>query len=232
MDARKLETTRDTALKYVQRCTPACPSSTSCRFRRARRKLREGGKPCTHAPAWQTRFVLKVPRIYGSSLYTCASGTVAPRDLMQAANDTALIELLIDCGTWCQADWRALIEEASKAERPGPLNGRPRQSVAKNRSRSDGRRSMRLTERKRILIDLRRALYTGATSASPPAKNSLETDKENTYEVCGTTTPKRGCVNGRSAYAASRLERRIYTTQSDTPGNPRNWPGVAWASCP
>jgi len=138
MDARKLETTRETALDPVQRCTPACPSSTSCRFRHARRKLREGGKPCTHARAWHTRFALKVPRIYGCSVYTCASGTADPRDLAQAANDVALTELLIDGYKKCQADWRALIEEANKAERPGPLNGRPRQSVAKNRSRSDG----------------------------------------------------------------------------------------------
>ncbi len=181
MDAIKLETTRNTAIDPVQRCTPTCPSSTSCRFRHARRKLREGGKPCTHARAWHTRFVLKVPRIYGSSLYTSAilslaylrAGTAAPRDLLQAANDAALFELLIDSGTWCQADWRALIEEANKAERPGPLNGRPRQSVAQNRSRSDGRRSMRLTERKRILIDIHRALHHGAILASPPAQLSL-----------------------------------------------------------
>ena len=137
MDDRKLETTRDTALKYVQRCTPTCPSSTSCRFRHARRKLRERGKPCTHAPAWQTRFALEVPRIYGCSLYTCAYGTADPRDLAQAANDTALTELLIDSGTWRQADWRALIDEANKAERPGPGIRRPRPGVVKDRSGSE-----------------------------------------------------------------------------------------------
>ena len=167
MDARKLETTRKTAIDPVQRCTPACPSSTSCRFRRARRKLREGGKPCTHARAWYTRFVLEVER---------SSEGAAPIfafDLLQAANDAALLELLLDGCTKRQADLRAFAEEASKAERPGPLDGRPRQSVAKNRSRSDGRRSMRLTERKRILIDIRRAQHPGATFASPPAELSL-----------------------------------------------------------
>ena len=117
MDVRKLETTRDTALKYVRRCKPACPSSTSCRFRHARRTLREGGKPCTHARAWYTRFALKVPRIYGCSLYTSAilslaylrAGTADPRDLAQAANDTVLFELLLDRRTRCQADWRAFV---------------------------------------------------------------------------------------------------------------------------
>ncbi len=191
MDTRKLETTRDTALKYVQRCTPSCPSSTSCRFRRARRKLREGGKPCTHARAWYRRFVLEVERVYGCSVYACDAGTAAAFDLLQAANDTALTELLLDGFKKCQAASSAFAEEASKALRPGPLNGRPRQSVAKNRSRSQGPSSMRLTERKRILIDLRRALHLGATFASSPAHLSLtelmETvlavGKENTYDL-------------------------------------------------
>ncbi len=173
MDARKLETTRKTAIDPVQRCTPACPSSTSCRFRRARRKLREGGKPCTREVLPYTRFVLEVERIYGCSVYACAAGTATAFDLLQAANDAAPFELLLDRCTRCQADLRAFAEEASKAERPGPLNGRPRPSVAKDRSRSDGRRSMRLTERKRILIDIHRALHPGATCASPPAELSL-----------------------------------------------------------
>ena len=173
MDVTKLETTRNTAIDHVQRCKPACPSSTSCRFRHARRNLRERGKPRTHAPAWQTRFALKVPRTYGCSLYTCAYGTADPRDLMQAATDTALTELLLDSGTWRQADWRALIEEANKAERPGPGYRRSRHGVIKDRSGSEDRRSMRLTERKHILIDMRRAMHPGAPVASPPAHLSL-----------------------------------------------------------
>ena len=176
MDARKLETTRIAALQHVQRCTPTCPSSTSCRFRHARRKLRERGKPCTHARAWYTRFALKVPRIYGCSLYTCAFGTADPRGLAQAANDAVLFELLLDRRTRCQAGSSAFAEEASKALRPGPLNGRPRQRVAKNRSRSQGPSSMRLAERKHILIDIHRALHHGAIFASPPAHLSLDLD--------------------------------------------------------
>jgi len=177
MDARKLETTRDTATDHVQRCTPSCPSSTSCRFRHARRKLREGGKPSTHAPAWYTRFALKVPRTFGCSSYTCASGTADPRDLAQTATDVALTELLLDGFKKCQADWRALIDEANKAERPGPGFRRPRPGVVKNRSGSEDRRSMRLTERKHTLIDDRRAPHHGAIVASPPAHLSLTDSK-------------------------------------------------------
>ena len=177
MDVKKLETTRNTAIDHVQRCKPACPSSTSCRFRHARSNLRERGKPRTHAPAWQTRFALKVPRTYGCSLYTCAYGTADPRDLAQTANDAALFELLVNSGTWRQADWRALIEEANKAERPGPGFRRPRPGVVKNRSGSEDRRSMRLTERKHTLIDDRRAPHHGAIVASPPAYLSLTDSK-------------------------------------------------------
>ena len=173
MDDRKLETTRIAVLQHVQRCTPTCPSSTSCRFRRARRKLREGGKPSTHARAWYTRFVLEVERIYGCSVYACAAGPAAAFDLLQSANDAVLFELLLDRRTRCQAGSSAFAEEASKALRPGPLNGRPRQRVAKNRSRSQGPSSMRLTERKHTLIDIRRALHLGATFASPPDHLSL-----------------------------------------------------------
>ena len=52
---------------------------------------------------------------------------------------------------------------------------------------------MRLTERKHILIDIRRVQYTGATVASPPAHLSLtefgyvqtllEADKEDLYDT-------------------------------------------------
>ena len=173
MDARKLETTRNTAIDPVQRCTPSCPSSTSCRYRHARKKLREGGEPCTPEVLRDRWFALKVPRIYGCSLYTCASGTAAPRDLAEAANDAALIELLLDSGRKCQADSRALIEEANKAARPGPRIRRPRPGVVKNRSGSGVLPSMRLIERKRILIDIHRALHLGATFASPPDHLSL-----------------------------------------------------------
>ncbi len=179
MDARKLETTRKTATDPVQRCTPACPSSTSCWFRRARSKLREGGKPCTREILPHTRFVLEVERIFACAagtaapIYACDAGTAAAFDLPQSANDTVLFELLLERRTRFQAGSSAFAEEASKALRPGPLNGRPRQSVAKNRSRSLGPSSMRLTERKRILIDIRRALPLGATFASPPAHLSL-----------------------------------------------------------
>ncbi len=201
MDDRKLETRRIAALQHVQRCTPTCPSSTSCRFRRARRKLREGGKPCTREILPHTRFALKVPRTYGCSLYPRAilslaylrAGTADPRDLAQTANDVALFELLLDGFKKCQADWRALIEEANKAERPGP--------ALRNRSGSEDRRSMRLTERKRILIDIRRALHHGATFASPPAHLSLikktGTDSSKALEESGdVSVPAFGNTQG------------------------------------
>ena len=218
MDARKLETTRIAALDHVQRCTPTCPSSTSCRFRRARRKLREGGKPCTHARAWYTRFALKVPRIYGCSLYTCAFGTADPRGLAQAANDAVLFELLLDRRTRCQADWRALIEEANKAERPGPLYGSPRQSVAKNRSRSEDRRSMKLSERKHIFIDIRRSQHPEATYTSPPEHLSLMQTVLNLDSAVerGCRVHSLGAVDALSgSIAFSRFlqyARRIYMT--------------------
>ena len=194
MDDRKLETRRIAALQHVQRCTPTCPSSTSCRFRRARRKLREGGKPCTREILPHTRFVLEVERVYGCSVYACDAGTAAAFDFLQSANDTVLFELLIDRRTRFQAGSSAFAEEASKALRPGPLNGRPRQTVAQNRSRSLGPSSMRLAERKHILIDLRRALHHGATFASPPAHLSLTELMETVVPVSYThltlpTTP-------------------------------------------
>ncbi len=176
MDARKLETTRKTAIDHVQRCTPACPSSTSCRFRRARRKLREGGKPCTRQIR-HSRFVLEVERS------SEGAAAIYAFDLLQAANDTVLFELLLDRRTRCQAGSSAFAEEANKALRPGPQNRRKRGltqetclspvSMADRRSRSGVLRSMKLTERKRILIDIRRALHLGATFASPPGHLSL-----------------------------------------------------------
>ena len=181
MDVEKLEKIRNAAIDHVQRCTPSCPSSTSCRYRRARKTLREGGKPCAREILRYRRFALEVTQ--GQTAF----------DLLQTANDTALTELLLDGFKKCQAASSAFAEEASKALRPGPLNGRPRQSVAKNRSRSQGPSSMRLTERKRILIDLRRALHHGATFASSPAhlsltdstiiQTALEVGKENIYDT-------------------------------------------------
>ena len=209
MDDRKLETTRSTAIDPVQRCTPSCPSSTSCRFRRARRKLRERGKPCTHARAWQTRFALKVPRIYGCSLYTCASGAADPRDLAQAANDAALTELLLDGGTWCQADWRALIEEANKAEQPGPDGHRSRPGVTRTDFRPEVGVLMRLMRRKNKLINRCRAFRQAATDASSPE------------QLSGTATPKRGCVNACAAGTSASAARPIPIHQTQNP-NPQN----------
>ena len=173
MDTRKLETIRITALHHVQRYNLAYPSSTSCQYRHARRKLREGGKPSTHARAWYTRFVLEVERIYSSSVYACSAGTAAAFDLLQAAIDAALLDLLIDGCTRRLAGCRAFVEEANKAMRPGPQNRKPRHGVAKRRSRSDGYQSMKLIERKHIFIDISRSQHPEATCASPPAELSL-----------------------------------------------------------
>ncbi len=183
MDAKCLETIRITALEHVQRCTPTCPSSTTCRYGHERSLLRFS-EPSIPQVLRDCRFASKVARIYGCSAFA------APFDLVEPANDAALIELLLDGCTKRQAGSRALIEEANKANRPGPNNGRPRPSVAKNRSRSQGPSSMRLTERKRILIDIRRALHLGATFTSPPAHLSLETGQEDIYDMtCVAQTP-------------------------------------------
>ncbi len=204
MDTRKLETIRITALHHVQRCTPTYPSSTSCQYRHAHRKLREGGKPCTHARAWYTRFVLEVERIYSCSVYACAAGTAAAFDLLQAAIDAALPELLIDRCTRRLAGSSAFVQEANKALRPGPLNGRPRPSVAKNRSGSDGQRSMRLTERKRILIDIRRSQHPDATYASPPVHLSLTAPNLDLVVECGCRVHflgALGALGGSNAFS-------------------------------
>ena len=178
MDAKRLGTTRNTAPRRVQRCTQSCLLSATCRHWHERSLLRFS-EPCTPEVLRDRRFVLEVERRREDA------AAIYAFDLIGAANDVALTELLLDSGKKCQADSRALIEEANKAERPGPLNGSPRQSVAKNRSRSDGQRSMRLTERKRLLIDFRRAPHHGAISASPPAHISLTQTaaKENTYDI-------------------------------------------------
>ena len=228
MDARKLETTRDTALDHVQRCTPTCPSSTSCRFRRARRKLREGGKPCTHARAWYTRFALEVPRIYGCSLYTCASGTAVPRDLAEAANDAALLELLIDSGKRCQADSRALIEEANLAAQPGPGDrnrGLTQAKLPKGAetclyplsSRPEVGVLMRLTRRENKLINRCRAFRQAATDASSPEELPLAEFMQHVWEIGGQDIhdaikesnpdlPDDWCLPGQSRFIRPKPE--------------------------
>jgi len=107
MDTKNLETIRLAALKHVQRCTPTCPSSTTCRFRHKRKHLRNG-EPCMHEFLHYRRFVLEVTQ--GQTAF----------DLMQAATDAALLDLLIDGCKKRLADWRALVEEANLAEQPGP----------------------------------------------------------------------------------------------------------------
>ncbi len=179
MDDRKLETTRDTALRHVQRCTPACPSSTSCRFRHARRKLREGGKPCTHARAWYRRFVLEVERIYGCSAFAAAF------DLLQAAADAALLDLLVDRCARRLAVSSAFIEEANEALRPGPAGRRSRPGVTKTDHRPEVNMLMRLMRRKNKLINTCRALRQDATDASSPEQPSLAEFMQGIMEIGG-----------------------------------------------
>jgi len=158
MDTKSLEMIRITALKHVQRCTPTCPSSTTCRYRHERKTLRNGG-PCTHAPAWYRRFVIEVTR--GSE----AAAPIYAFDLMHAATDAALLDLLIDRCTQRLAGHEAFIEEANKATRPGP--------AATSTLRPEVNLLMRLIRRKHKLIDKCRALRHDATDASPPAEPSL-----------------------------------------------------------
>ena len=216
MDTKRLETIRFTALDHVQRYNLACPSSTTCRSRHERSLLRLR-EPCTREVLRDRRFVLEVTR--------CSEGAAATYafDLLKAAIDAALLELLIDPCKKRLAGSRAFVQEANKAIGPGPQNGRPRQSVAKNRSKSDGHRSMRLTERKRILIDIHRALYLGAISASPPdylslIQTLLEIAKEDIYDiarydVCGTDAkfplpPCRGVVFNEAGWERARVRVR------------------------
>ncbi len=156
MDDRKLETTRDAALDHVQRCTPSCPSSTSCRFRRARSKLREGGKPCTREVLRYRRFVLEV------------TGDKTSFDLIQAAADAALLDLLVDRCARRLAASSAFAEEASKALRPGPGGRRSRPGVTNTSHRPEVNMLMRLIRRKNMLINTCRALRQDATDTSSP----------------------------------------------------------------
>jgi len=178
MDTKRLETIRITALQHVQRYNLAYPSSTTCRSWHERSLLRYGD-PCTPKSLWDTRFAFKVTR--GSE----GAVPIYMFDLLQAAIDAALIELLIDGCKKRLADCRAFVEEANKAMRPGP--------ALKNRSRSGVLRSMKLTERKHIFIDISRSQHPEATCTSPPAELSLadfrfmqsvlELDKEDIYDI-------------------------------------------------
>ena len=184
MDARKLETTRDTALDHVQRCTPTCPLSTTCRFRHGRRKLRYG-EPCTQEVLQFKRFVLEVTHDSDGAAPTYAF------DLMQAAMDAALLDLLVDSCKKRLADWRAFVEEANEAEQPGPDGRRSRSDVAKTDFRPEVGVLMRLIRRKNKLIDRCRALRQAATDTSSPAEPSLcefmqgvmEVGKEDIYKA-------------------------------------------------
>ncbi len=208
MDARKLETTRDTALRHVQRCTPSCPSSTSCRYGHERSLLRFR-EPCTPEVLRDRRFVLEVERRREDA------AAIYMFDLIGAANDAVLFELLLDRRTWCQADSRALVEEANLAEQPGPDGCRSRPGVATTDFRPEVGVLMRLMRRKNKLIDKCRAFRQAATDASSPD------------HLSGTATPKRGCVNacaslslaclraGTSASAARPIP--IHQTQTRTP---------------
>jgi len=197
MDDRKLETTRDTALKYVQRCTPACPSSTSCRFRRARRKLREGGRPCTREVLRYKRFVLEVTQ--GQTAF----------DLLQAANDAALLDLLVDRCARRLAASSAFVEEANEALRPG--------SAAKTSHRPEVNMLMRLMRRKNKLIDKCRALRQDATDTSSPEDLPLATRMQMVWEIGGQQIHDAGkegnpdlpddwCFPGQSQYIRPKPE--------------------------
>jgi len=182
MDTKRLETIRITALDHVQRCRPTHPSSTTCRSRHERSLLRFR-EPCTRELLRYRRFASKVAR--GSE----GAAPIYAFDLIEAAIDAALFDLLIDGCKKRLAGYRAFVEEANKAMRPGPQNRIPRQPVANRRSRSDGYQSMKLTERKHIFIDIRRSQHPEATFASPPVQLSLAElnlaytiDKEDIYD--------------------------------------------------
>jgi len=177
MDTKKLETIRLAALKHVQRCIPTCPSSTTCRFRHKRKPLRNG-EPCMRELLHYRRFVLEVTR--GSD----GAVPIHAFDLMQAAMDAALLDLLIDRCTQRLAGFRAFVEEANKAIGP--------------RFRPEVNLLMRLIRRKHRLIDKCRALRHDATDTSPPAelplaqfmKGIMEIGKEDIYESVRHNDPE------------------------------------------
>ena len=174
MDAKKLEKMkiRVTALRHVQRCTPTCPSRTTCRFRHGRTKLRDG-EPCMCEVLQYKRFVLEVT--HGQTAF----------DLVQAAMDAALLDLLVDRCSRRLADWRALVEEANKAAQPGPEGRRPRPGVTKTDFRSEVGVLMRLMRRKNKLIDKCRALRQDATDASSPEELPLAEFMQQVWEIGG-----------------------------------------------
>ena len=175
MDAKSLETIRITAHDNIQRCRPTCPSSATCPYRHARKKKRNH-EPCTRELLRYKWFVSEV---------TQGSEGAAPRyafDLMQAAIDAALLDLLVGRCARRLAGYEAFVEEASKAIRPGP---------GAESLRPEVNLLMRLIRRKNKLIDKCRALRHDATDASPPEQLSLcefmqgvmEVGKEDIYEA-------------------------------------------------
>ena len=203
MDTKNLEKIRFTAIKHVQRCTPTCPLSTSCRFRHGRGKLRYG-EPCTQEVLQFKRFVLEVTHDSDGAAPTCAF------DLMQAAMDAALLDLLVDRCARRLADWRALIEEANEAEQPGPEGRRSRQSVARTDFRPEVGVLMRLMRRKNKLIDRCRALCQAATDASSPDGSYAEftqalweyggQDIHDAYKEANPDLPDDWCLPGQSRF--------------------------------
>jgi len=168
MDTKKLELIRNTAQQYVQRCRPTCPSSTTCRYRHERKKTRNH-ELCTRELLRYRRFVIEVTR--GHTAF----------DLLQAAMDAALLDLLVDRCARRLAVSSAFVEEANKANRPGP----------DTKNRPEVNMLMRLIRRKNMLIDKCRALRHDATHTSPPAQPSLcefmqsimEVGKEDIYKA-------------------------------------------------
>ncbi len=210
MDAKNLEKIRFTALKHVQRCTPACPLSTTCRFRHGRGKLRYG-EPCTQEVLQYKRFVLEVTQSSDGAAPTYAF------DLMQAAMDAALLDLLIDRCSRRLADWRALVEEANEAEQPGPGGRRSRSSVARTDFRPEVGVLMRLMRRKNKLIDKCRALRLAATDASSPEEPSLAEFMQGIMEIGGQdlhdvikesnpNLPDDWCLPGQSRFIRPKPE--------------------------
>jgi len=211
MDTKRLETIRITALQHVQRCRPTYPSSTTCRYGHERSLLRLH-EPWTPKCLRYRRFVFKVtPDSEGAA-------PIYAFDLLQAAIDAALLELLLDGCTKRLAGFRAFVEEANKAMRPGPQNRIPRQRVANRRSRSGVLRSMKLTERKHIFIDISRSQHPEATYTSPPEHLSLMQTVLNLDSVVerGCRVHSLGAVDALSgSIAFSRFlqyARRIYMT--------------------
>ncbi len=205
MDTKNLETIRIAALKHVQRCIPTCRSSTTCRFRHKRKHLRNG-EPCMHEFLHYRRFVLEVTQ--GQTAF----------DLLQAAMDAALLDLLVDRCSKRLAGFRALIEEANMAIEPGPGDWRSRQGVKKASLRPEVNLLMRLIRRKNKLIDKCRALRQDATEPSPPEQLSFAEFTQAIMEIGGQdihdaikegnpTCPMTGVSPGRGTGRHARKEK-------------------------